>query len=214
MNCPTCSQSYGLTHNCAGVAPVTEVDAPVPTKLRFAPIEYFRQACMIVFWDDPSIRRASQDPNALLYGLLFSLVPGGVAILLLLAAARLNGVDAANFQRIMLVLLALIPLGIVYDVVRYGICHLIAKYMLGGKGKFLPLFRALLLGCSVVSWTALVPIVGVYLAGIGSVIVIMVVFEELEHIERMQAFILSASVNIIFYGVIFYMMPVTHPLPD
>jgi hypothetical protein len=187
-----------------------EAETPVPTKLRFAPIEYFRQACMIVFWDDPSIRRASRDPNALLYGLLFSLLPGGVAILLFLAAAQLDSGDNVIFRRTILVLLALIPLGLAYDVIRYGICHLIAKYLLGGTGKFLPLLRALLLGCSVVSWTALVPFIGIYLAGIGSIVVIMVVFEELEHIERLQAFVLSAGVNIIFWGVIFYLQPVTH----
>jgi hypothetical protein len=87
---------------------------------------------------------------------------------------------------------------------------LIAIYFLGGTGKIVPLLRALFLGVSVVTWVAWFPLIGTFLAGIGTVVVIMVVFEELEHIERLQAFVLSAGVNIIFWGVIFYLQPVTH----
>ena len=213
MICTICGQSYGLTHNCPGVAPLTEADPPIPTGLQFAPIEYFVMGWKIVFWDDRYIRSASRDPNALLYGFLFYLLGIGVPALLgILIRISNNGgpLPTSTF----LYLLALIPLGLAYDVARFGICHLIAKYFLGGTGKFLPLLRSLFLGVSVVTWVAIVPFVGALLAGIGAVVVIMVVFEELDHIDRLQAFILSAGVNIIFFGVVFYLMPVTHTLPD
>lgn len=211
MICSVCGQSYGLTHNCSGVAPLTEAELSVPTGLRFAPIEYFVMGWKIVFWDDRSIRAASRDPNALLYGFLFYLFGTGVPILLgILISISNNGGPLPT--RTFLFLLSLIPLGLAYDVARFGICHLIARYFLGGTGKFLPLLRSLFLGVSVVTWVAMVPMIGTLLGGIGAVVVIMVVFEELEHIERLQAFILSAGVNIIFWGVLFYLQPVTHTL--
>jgi hypothetical protein len=211
MICTVCGQSYGLTHNCPGVSPLTEAELPVPAGLRFAPIEYFVMGWKIVFWDDRSIRGASRDPNALLYGFLFYLFGTGVPALLgILISISNNGGPLPT--RTFLYLLALTPLGLAYDVARFGICHLIARYFLGGTGKFLPLLRSLFLGVSVVTWVAMVPGIGTLLAGIGAVVVIMVVFEELDHIDRLQAFVLSAGVNIIFWGVIFYLQPVTHAL--
>jgi len=160
-------------------------------------------------WDDRSIRSASHDPNALLYGFVFYLFGIGVpALLRILILISNNGgpLPIGTF----LYQVSLIPLSLAYDVARFAICHLIAIYFLGGTGKIVPLLRALFLGVSVVTWVAWFPLIGTFLAGIGTVVVIMVVFEELEHIERLQAFVLSAGVNIIFWGVIFYLQPVTH----
>ena len=211
MICSVCGQSYGLTHNCPNVSPLTDADPPAPSGFLFAPIEYFLMGWKIVFWDDRSIRAASRDPNALLYGFVFYLFGTGVpALLNILVLISNNGGPLPT--RTFLYHLSLIPLGLAYDVIRFGICHLIAKYFLGGTGKFLPLLRPLFLGISVVSWVAMIPLLGTFVAGIGVIVVIMVVFEELEHIERLQAFALSAGVNIIFWGVIFYLQPVTHGL--
>ena len=209
MICSVCGQSYGLTHNCPGVSPLADADPPAPSGFLFAPIEYFLMGWKIVFWDDRSIRSASRDPNALLYGFVFYLFGIGVpALLRILILISNNGgplpMGTFLFQ------VSLIPLALAYDVARFAICHLIAIYFVGGTGKIVPLLRALFLGVSVVTWVAMVPLIGTFLAGIGSVVVIMVVFEELEHIERLQAFVLSAGVNIIFWGVIFYLQPVTH----
>jgi hypothetical protein len=67
------------------------------------------------------------------------------------------------------------------------------------------LIRPLFLG-SVVGWLIVVPVIGPLLAGIGSTIVIMVVFEEIDHIERLQAFLLAAGVNIGFAVLIYYVV--------
>ena len=58
----------------------------------------------------------------------------------------------------------------------------------------------------VASWLTVVPVLGPLLAGIGSTIVIMVVFEELDHIERMQAFLLAVGVNVAFGVLIYYLV--------
>ena len=71
MQCAVCGQEYGVTHTCAGIAPMTtpEETAP-PPGLRFAPVHYFREAIKISCWDDAAVRRAARDNNSLLYGFL------------------------------------------------------------------------------------------------------------------------------------------------
>jgi hypothetical protein len=199
MICSVCGQSYGLTHNCPNVAPLIESEEP-PSKLGFPPAYYFMQGWKIVFWDDAAIRRNSRDPNALFYGVFFWLV--GATLPLLVNIARSNGVtlDPSKIALSLTIVMA----GIIVEFLRFGICHFLAEKFFGGTGKFMPLIRALFLG-SVASWLLIVPVVGPLLAGIGSTIVIMVVFEELYHIERMQAFLLAIGVNVAFAVLIYFL---------
>ncbi len=202
MICAVCGQSYGLTHNCAGVTPQMESEER-PAKIGFPPAYYFMQGWKIVFWDDAAIRRNSRDPNALFYGILFWIIGASLPVFFNIAVARSNGVtlDPRNIT----FSLAMVPSGILLEYLRYGICHFLAKQFFGGDGKFMPLIRGLFLG-SVVSWLIFIPVIGGVLAGIGSTIVIMVVFEELDHIERLQAFLLAAGVNIGFAVLIYYVV--------
>jgi len=84
--CDICGQDYGLTHSCAGIAPLltAEEQAP-PGGLRFAPVYYFRQAFKILTWDDAAVRRAAKDSNSLVFGLLIvaigTALPFGVLLL-------------------------------------------------------------------------------------------------------------------------------------
>jgi len=69
--CSVCGQEYGLTHSCAGIAPLITADETAPPpKLRFAPLYYLDEAFKIMTWDDVAVRRASRDNNSLLYGFL------------------------------------------------------------------------------------------------------------------------------------------------
>ncbi len=202
MICAVCGQSYGITHNCPNVAPLVELEAP-PSKLGFPPAYYFMQGWKIIFWDDSAIRRNSRDPNALFYGILFWIVGAGLPLLANIATALSNGVKL-DPQKVTFGL-AMVPSGILVEFLRFGICHFLAKKLFGGEGTFLPLIRALFLG-SVASWLIIVPVIGPLLAGIGGTIVIMVVFEELDHIERMQAFLLAVGVNVAFAVLIYYVV--------
>jgi hypothetical protein len=85
----------------------------------------------------------------------------------------------------------------IYDVSRYGLCHLIAKYLFGGTGKFITILRPISLG-SLILWIAWVPVVGLFVSGIGTIAIVMLTFEEIEGIERMQAFGISVVINIGF----------------
>jgi len=200
MICSVCGQSYGLTHNCGGIAPQLESDEP-PSKVGFAPAYYFIQGWKIVFWDDVAIRRNARDARALFYGILFWIIGASLPLLLGFAVAAANGVKL-DPQKVTFAL-AMVPSAILFDFLRFGICHFLAKKFFDGSGTFMPLMRALLLG-SVVSWVAILPVVGPLLAAIGGTVVIMVVFEELDHIERMQAFLLAVGVNIVFAVLGYY----------
>jgi hypothetical protein len=90
---------------------------------------------------------------------------------------------------------------------QLGLCHLIAKWFLGATGNFKELMRPLLLGWFV-NCLMLIPVAGMLLAGIGWTAVLMMVFEEVDGIGRLQAFGVSAGINICFYILQFSMMPI------
>lgn len=200
MICAVCGQSYGLTHNCPGIAPQMESEER-PAKIGFPPAYYFMQGWKIVFWDSAAIRRNSRDSNALFYGILFWIIGASLPLLFNIAVALSNGVTLDSHK--VAFSLAMVPSGILLEFLRFGICHFLAKRFFGGDGTFMPLIRALFLG-SVASWLLFIPALGGLLAGIGSTIVIMVVFEEIDHIERLQAFLLAVGVNVGFAVLIYY----------
>jgi hypothetical protein len=200
MICASCGQSYRLTHNCSGIAPQLESEER-PAKIGFPPAYYFTQGWKIIFWDSAAIRRNSRDSNALLYGILFWIIGASLPLLLNIAIAKSNGVTL-DPQKLTLSL-AIIVTGLLVEFLRFGICHLLAKQFFGADGTFLPLIRSLFLG-SVASWLIIVPAIGPLLVGIASTIVIMVVFEEIDHIERLQAFLLAVGVNVAFAVLIYY----------
>ena len=90
---------------------------------------------------------------------------------------------------------------------QLGLCHLIARWFFGATGKFRELMRPLLLAWFV-NCFALIPFAGMLLAGIGWTAVLMMVFEEVDGIGRLQAFGISAGINICFFALQFAMMPV------
>jgi hypothetical protein len=89
--------------------------------------------------------------------------------------------------------------------------HLIAKWFFGATGKFPELMRPLLRGWWI-NCLAVIPVAGMLLAAIGWTAVLMMVFEEVDEIERLQAFGISAGINLCFFAIQFWLMPVTHHL--
>jgi len=94
---------------------------------------------------------------------------------------------------------------------QLALCHLIAKWFFGATGKFPDLMRPLLLGWWVNCLTV-IPVAGMLLAAIGWTAVLMMVFEEVDEIGRLQAFGISAGINLCVFAIQFWLMPVTHHL--
>ncbi len=92
--------------------------------------------------------------------------------------------------------------------VQLGLCHLIAKWFVGGTGTLIGVMRPLLLGWFV-NGLILIPVLGTLAAGIAWTAVLMLVFEEVDGIGRLQAFLISAGINVCFIALQFA-MPMKH----
>ncbi len=208
MRCQVCGMEYGLSHNCSGVAPVLSPEEAAPFPEGFSPIYYLRLAFQIAGWDDVAIRRASRDPNALLYGAAFSTISSAI-IFLVTALPKMVTREGATAGTIFWGLL----LGLVFvwvymgaiAFIQFGLCHFIAKCFLGATGTFLGVMRPLLLGWFV-NCLILIPVVGTLAAAVAWTAVLMMVFEEIDHIGRLQAFLISAGINVVFLALL-YMLP-------
>ncbi len=198
MQCAVCGQDYGLTHTCTGIAPMTTPEEMAgPPRLRFAPVHYFGEAVKILCWDDAAVRRASKDNNSLLYGfLILAIAPAFPLGLLTLRDMNLGysvpwGLIASRYLLVLLY-------SLIWIFLQIGLSHVLAKTLFEAKGSYVAIMRAYLLG-QLFQWLTIVPIVGGMLAGVGGIAVLMLVFEEVDGIERMKAFGLAASIGVIFW---------------
>jgi hypothetical protein len=201
MKCDVCGQDYGVAHNCPGVvaASMTEEEA-APFPAGFAPLYYLRLAFKIVRWDDVSIRRASRDSKAGIYGavlwaiaamtiLVFTALPQMFKTIHVSGPALFIGLSVGLIFG--LVVMALITF------IQLGLCHLIAKWFFRATGSLTGVMRPLLLGWFV-NALILIPVVGLWASGIAWTAVLMLVFEEVDGIGRLQAFAISAGINVCF----------------
>jgi hypothetical protein len=218
MKCDVCGLEYGLSHNCPGPLPPVAQDlatAELRVPIDAGPSYYLGQAVKIVRWDDGAIRRNAKDPRATVYGLLFWLA-STLLILLVTTLPILSRVlpkvnpVAQAIGIIVGLAFGLVIAGVIFFL-QLGLCHLIAKWFFGATGRFVEVMRPLLLGCFV-NCLSLIPVAGMLLAAIGWTAVLMMVFEEVDGIGRLQAFGISAGINICLLVLQFSLMPVTHHL--
>jgi hypothetical protein len=202
MKCPACGQDFGVAHNCPGVLPGLTTEEASPPPQGFAPLYYLQLAFSIVRWDDISIRRAARDPKAAYYGaalwaisatviLLFAIIPVASQQNLSGPAATIGVAFAVGIGLLIMAMLTVFQL---------GFCHLIAKWLLKASGTFAGIMRPLLLGW-MVNLLILVPVVGPLASGIAWLAVLMLVFEEVDGIGRLQAFVISAVVSVISLAI-------------
>ena len=201
MKCDVCGQDYGVAHNCPGAVTTSmtqEESAPFPAG--FAPLYYLRLAFNIARWDEVSIRRASRDSNAGIYGvglwaIAASTILGFIAIPQMLRTIHTSG-PTLIFGLGVGVIFGLVVMSLI-TFVQLGLCHLIAKWFFGAKGTLMSVMRPLLLGWFV-NCLILIPVVGLWASGIAWTAVLMLVFEEVDCIGRLQAFAISAGINVCF----------------
>ncbi len=208
VRCPICGQSYGLTHSCPGAiaAPAAATEWIPPTG--FAAGYYFRQALAIARFDDAAIFAAARDNAALLYGGIIWII-GQVLIF----AAQLAPAVAQGKEINWFVWAIGVCIGILLDaalaLAQYGICHLLARWWFSARGTYVGILRVMLLG-SVVIWLVVIPYVGFFVFGFWHIAVLMRVFEEVDGIERMQAFALAFGVGACFWILAFMLLAPKH----
>ena len=182
-----------------------------PSPGGFAPLYYLRLAFNIVRWDDVSIRRASRDSKAVFYGAFYWAIASTVILIFTAVPQMLKTMPISGPATIIGLLVALIfglmLMGII-TFVQLGLCHLIAKWFFGGNGTLIGVMRPLLLGWFV-NTLILIPVIGMLAAGVAWTAVLMLVFEEVDDIGRLQAFLISAGINVCFLALQFA-MPMRH----
>jgi len=205
---------YGLSHNCSGIAPLLTDEETAPPPPGFAPFYYLQLAFKIVRWDDLSIRRASRDRNALLYGAVLWAISVTI-IFLRTAPLKLPSLPGtpliARIIGLIFALVVMLALLGALTLISLGLCHLVAKWFFGATGTFIGVMRPLLLAWFV-NCLILIPYFGPLAAGIAWTAVLMMVFEEVDGIGRLQAFGISAGINVCFFALQLMMTPVTRHL--
>jgi hypothetical protein len=83
---------------------------------------------------------------------------------------------------------------------QLGLCYLVARWFFKGRASFTGLLRPFLLG-QIVTWLAIVPVIGSYVAGLWEVAVLMAVFRELEEIRPLAAYTISLVVGLSFFAL-------------
>ncbi len=195
--CPVCGKPYGITHDCPGPS---RADATRAAKWRapegFAPLHYLRQAIAIARLDDSAILAASHDSNALDFGAVLWFV--GQVLIFGSILLRVSGKGPAfHWELVLYGVGSLIVLDGIFLLAQYGLCHLLARVLFGAQGTYVRLLRPLLLG-SVVMWLGVVPYIGLPGAGLWSIAIMMITFEEVDRISRLKAFGLSAVIGVAF----------------
>lgn len=81
---------------------------------------------------------------------------------------------------------------------KSGYRNLLAKLLFDAKGSYLQIMRAYVLG-QLYRCLIIVPVGAGALINIAGIAVLMIVFEEVDEIERMKAFGLAAAIGIIMW---------------
>ena len=205
MKCEVCGMEQGFAHVCSGVAPpLTPEEAELPPD-GLAPAYYLRLAFRIARWDDMAVRRAARDSNSLFYGAVFSAVTAAVIFLVTALPGILRHDEATPGTAVWSIVLGLLFVWVasgIIAIVQLGLCHFIAKWLLGATGTFVGVIRPLLMGWFV-NGLAVIPVVGPIAAAIAWTAVLMLVFEEVDGIGRMQAFLVSAGINALTLALLY-----------
>lgn len=132
-------------------------------------VDYVKQGWEIVKLNERAMSRVASDADATKMGLLF-LVIAGIA----------STIGTLTILAILPVIVTPIITIIAYAII-IGVFHILAK-LFGGNGQYTGLFRVLSVG-SVLSWIAVVPVIGAFLVGIAGLwsIVVSVVAVRTVH---------------------------------
>jgi hypothetical protein len=195
VRCGKCGEESRLWHECsgrpAGKQSILQEAAP---PLRFAPLYYLGQAIAIARFDDTAILRNSRDNNAFLYGVPLWFV---ATTPMVWSMAKQHGISSPAS---LVFLIIALPLAFVLQLAVWGLCHLVARFVLRGRGGLAGIVRVMLLG-SIVSVLWIIPLLGTFLVGFGSLAIMMLAFESIHGIRPMHAFAISFGAGLLIGAV-------------
>jgi hypothetical protein len=204
MRCKVCGIEYGVSHECSGLAPGMTLEEAAAPPQGIAPGYYLRLAFRIASFDDIAIRRASRDPNALVFGALFSAIAAAIIFLVTSLPKMLTREGATEGTLFWGVLLGLLYVWVslaLIALIQVALCHAISKILLAGEGTFAGVLRASLLGWFVNCLT-LIPGLGLIAALIAWTAVLLTVLRNVDNLSRSRAFLVTAGVNGAYYALL------------
>lgn len=189
-----------MTHNCAGPRPVVALPPERTAKGTLpaaggSPLHYLRESVRIALWNADAIQGVSKDPDALVYGMAVWLIANSISVLVLEALSPAK--HPLELVPALVGLIWFLTLNAVFSLAKVGVCFLIAKWFMGGEGRFVEILRPLLLG-SITLILVAIPYAGVFLGAIGWICVFAMVFQVVADIEAFSAFVLSIVVGLVF----------------
>lgn len=178
-------------------APPTAGDTPEAERPAEPGPFYLHEAARIARFDGDAIARAAQDPRALYYG-AGCLAVGTLIGHLAGTLSATSDIDTTAPAWLVYAVGAviLVPVQILLSAINIGLIHGAARLLFGATGRYVELLRVLW-PASVVLWLAIVPVLGPLVGGIWYFLVSLVVLEEVDHVERLQALMLVIAFNIL-----------------
>ena len=173
---------------------------PAPTKAS-GPVRALGHAVGIARLDTTAMQRASRDRQALLYAAVIAgaaIVPQVVAGMV--ASTLGPETSTPDASAILTVSAVAVIMRLLSSAISTAIMHGAAKLLFGATGSYLGLLRVLWLG-SIVQVIAVVPVIGSIVAGIWSLLITLIAFEEVDGIERLQALVLAVGFTAIAYAM-------------
>ena len=178
---------------------VAAPDSPASTPL--APFGYLREAVRIARFDDDAIGRMSKNRGALVYGAVIMAIGTLLAYAVALVGEGRNpAADPSSPVEVIAGAVFMVVAGLAGSALRVAFIHGLAKMVFGANGTFVGVLRVVWLA-SIVGWLAVVPVLGLIVAGVWMLILILVTFEQVDGVERLQALalvVLFKGADIVF----------------
>lgn len=191
--------------------PYPERESSSSRRERFLLWYYLKEAYHIITWDEDAVHRAKDDPLALAFGVCFWVFTDTLIIVTSLSIFR--GKFALPSSA---VLASILPFRVftisVVSVARLWIVHLVATQFCGGDGRFIQILRPLSLASLIQLPIALIPMIfaglgfgsaalvilglSAILIGIANAAVTVFVFDAVDQMPQLTAFITSIVAGI------------------
>ncbi len=170
---------------------VGEAEGSPPAQRSF--VSSLRDGIQIARWDGEAVERVSRNPRALFHGACFTIIGT-----LLAGVLNLLGVGpeptTARWPFLLFGLVVAGALQLAISAISTGVIHGTAMLLFGGSGTYVKLLRVLWVG-SVVTWVALIPLVGPIIGGLLYLLVALIAISDVEGVERLQALMLVVGLR-------------------
>ena len=152
---------------------------------------YLQEAIRIARFDTAAIRRAARDPMTLLYGGVIAAIAVFLRLAVTLIAPAAEAPPGLGSTSLLMAVV-FVPAQLAVNAFNTAVLHGAGKILFGATGTYLGLLRALWLG-SLVQWLIIIPVIGWLVSAVWSLLLMLITFEEVDGIERLQALALAVG---------------------